>query len=186
MKQLSMLIVALMLSSCASPGAKPPIHIDARTQKIAVQSLTGLTRSVPDALLPPGQWDRDILQNELDEVRTRLVAELHRGERFGQYSVVDSTEPAGIIIGIDLLDVTVAGDTITFPFEITVTNRILGTTMTQTITSRGICEETPPGAGPERTAVLRTGSALMDNARNFPVATVAAWFHIPGQGIIAK
>lgn len=186
MKKLLFILVILCLQSCAPRIVTRAIAIDARSQKIAVQSLTGLSRSIPESLLPEGEWDRQILQTQLDEVRIRLIAELHRGERFGQYTLVDSAEPATIEIAMDLLDVGISGDTITFPFQITVTNTMYGTTITETISSVGICEKTPEGATGSRAKIQRCGSALMDNARHFPVEQIAGWFYPTGQKILEK
>ena len=173
-KELVLILFAAVFLVCASHLAtKSSDVIAVKHQNLYLQPISGL-----DKLALLEEWPADknqgtFLLEQFSFLNKNLLAEFRRCEKYGLYTMVDSTGSSTVTVTPELSSPRIRNDTLHLPMILKAYNKSEKRVGTVTISAFGLCPVDSTGTIP----LQKLGKALADYRRRFPYKKIVALFY---------
>jgi len=155
----------LLFSNCASHlTTRGPQAIEVKYQKIYLKPLQGLEKLATADYWPDSIWQGKFLVENMQQVWKGLLAELRRCEKYGLYTVVDSTASSTFEISVEIVSSKIKADTLFIPMKITLYQKTDKRSHFITVAAYGVFRQDTSGTN----NLPKLVSAFMDYRHRFP------------------
>lgn len=167
--------LSLIFYKCASHLAtKEPTIIEVKHQKIHLQPIKRLYILESNEYWPDESKHGKILLDYIQQVWKNLLGEFRRCEKYGLYTMVDSTASSTVLISLEIISSELKNDTLYIPLKLKTLYKSDNISYTSKIDAYGLC--------PSDTIITAQmqilGAAFADYRRRFPYQKVVASFYI--------
>jgi len=169
-------IIFLHLQCANHLATNKPHIIEVKHQSINLQPISGLHRLELHELWPANKTERDFLLEQFDQVWKNLLAEFRRCEKYGLYTIVDSTGSSTVTITPGIVSMKIRNDTLHIPMEIKTYNTSEKRSAAVTIDAFGVC----PTDTTSNILLQKLGKAFADYRRRFPYKNIVSLFYTSG------
>lgn len=141
-------------------------------QNLYLAPIEGLDILESNKLWPKNNRLKIFLLNSMEQLYKNLLSEFRRCEKFGLYTMVDSTLSSTITINLTIQTSEQKHDTLFIPIIISTHHIASKKTESHSIESIGICPQDS-----SMTPLQMLGSTLADYQRNFPYQKIVKTFY---------
>ena len=177
-KKIPVLITgALFFVSCTYQLAtRGPQAIEVKYQKIYLEPLQGLERLETADFWPDSIWQGKFLVENMQQVWKGLLAELRRCEKYGLYTVVDSTASSTVEISPEIVSAKIKDDTLFIPMKMTIYQKADKRSHVMTVDAYGLISQDTAGTNNLQKLV----SGFTDYRYRFPYQKAVSLFYANG------
>lgn len=166
--------LAIFFHGCASNLAtRKPAVIEVKHQKIHLQSIKGLEKLESSEYWPDSTWQGKFLIENMQQVWKNLLGEFRRCEKYGLYTMVDSTASSTVDIIPEVIYSRIKKDTLFISLGIKTFYQVNKRSNTMTVDAYGLFKQDTKEAVTVRALV----SAFADYRRRFPYEKVVSTYY---------
>ncbi|MBD3318146.1 MAG: hypothetical protein GF344_20375 [Chitinivibrionales bacterium] len=162
-------------ANCSSPPPKTqPASINVEHEKLFIASIGGKENLKAYPGWPTNERVRELLLDNVRQVRANLIGEFMRCRKYGLYSVVDSHHAPTVRIELTMDSLTRRGDTLFAPMTAHIHIAASRRTIKKSLEGVGVA---PAGNATNSTDLHWLGHVLADYRRRFPYHRFVAAFY---------
>ena len=120
------LAALFIVLQCSSPPPLNTAEVPVEHEKLYIAPITGLDKLVEYPHWPLAVDSMVILLEEIEKFQEKLLAEFHRNEKYGLYTLVDSAQGPTVSATIEILTVHITDESLYMPLRLEVRNRAHG------------------------------------------------------------
>ena len=164
----------ILFYGCASNLAtRKPATIEVKHQQICLQPVRGLEKLESSEYWPDSIWQGKFLIENMQQVWKNLLGEFHRCEKYGLYTMVDSTASSTVDIIPEIIFSNIKNDTLFISLGIKTFYKVNKRSNTLTVDAYGLFKQETK----EAVTVQALVSAFADYRRRFPYEKVVSAYY---------
>jgi hypothetical protein len=166
--------VSLAQFSCGKPVVTvAPSTVTIENEQVYIAPLAGLDDLAKIPGWPSDSGETQALLKDMDEFHTDLLAEFRRCEKYGLYTVADSSQTPTVVVTPHLDFEKVKGDSLFLVLYLVVENKANGKKFNLQIKSAGIFDSRKKA----NSGFHRVGLVLLSYRKNFPFRETVSCFY---------
>ncbi len=156
--------------------SRDPDVIEVKHHTIYLQPIKGLQQLELNELWPKNKIKGSFLTENILQIWKHLLSEFRRCEKYGLYTMVDSTVSSTVHITPQIITMRVRNDTLHIPIKIETFNTAEKISASLTIHAFGLC----PSDTSDTVTFQKLSVALADYRRTFPYQETVSHFYSQG------
>ena len=171
---ITIICLSLLFYKCASHlVTHKPAVIEVKHQKILLLPIRGLDILKSSEYWPDESKHGKLLLDNIQQIWNNLLAEFRRCEKYGLYTMVDSTASSTVLISLEIISSKLKNDTLFIPLKLKILYKSNKMSYTSTIDAYGLC-----ASDTTITVHLQIlGAAFADYRRRFPYEKTVSSFY---------
>lgn len=157
-------------------ASRDPDVVEVKHHTIYLQPIKGLQQLELNELWPKNKIQGSFLMENILQIWKHLLSEFRRCEKYGLYTMVDSTVSSTVHITPQIIAMRVKRDTLHIPIKIKTFNTAEKRSTSLTINAYGLC---PPDTT-DTVSFQRLSIAFADYRRTFPYQEIVSLFYSQG------
>lgn len=173
-KKILLISLFLLLFSCASNLAtKRPAAIEVKHENICLQPIKGLEKLESSEYWPDSIWQGKLLIENMQQMWKNLLGEFRRCEKYGLYTMVDSTASSTVDITPEVIYSRIKKDTLFVSIGIKTYHKESKRSSTMSVDAYGLFKNDVK----EAVTIQDLVSVFTDFRRRFPYGKVVSAYY---------
>ncbi len=171
------LSIGILICALQCGGAKtvaPIKTIPVEHERLYLQPIKGLERLQTSLYWPEDRNVAKVLIDYMETTWKNLLAEFRRCEKYGLYTMVDSTEAPTVFVSVEIINTKFFKDTLQIPLSIKTFHTANRRKHTITQKAYGVSQKDDQK---QANSFYHLGAAFADYTRRFPYSEVVAVFY---------
>ena len=173
----AMILISFFCRCGSGRKVQKPMTIDITHQSVYLKPIMGLDVLRSSSFWPQERSVENVLLDYVRQVWKELLIEFRRCEKYGLYSMIDSTGTPTVIVTVKVVSSRIRNDSLIIPLEIKTVNKSNKKSYTLTVDA---CGSVKGNSSEKADAAYYLGAVFADYKRNFPYKKVVSSFYEQG------